>query len=91
MSGTGKRFSNVETQRFVEINGTQLMEELNLSETTQMSEVRDFINQFIYEERLYMQTELNDFNAEMINRAYAEINVTEVVDDCMHLLLNTKA
>lgn len=91
MSITEKTFSNEETKRFVEINGTQLMEELNLSDTTQVSEVRNFINQFIYEERLYMQTELNDFNAEMINRAYAAINVPEVVDDCMRLMLNTKA
>lgn len=90
MSGTEKTFSNIETQRFVEINGTQLMEELNLSALTQVSEVKEFINQYIHEERLYMQMELNDFNVEMINRAYEAINVTEVVEDCMQLLLNTK-
>lgn len=83
MSKTHTGFTNTETKQFIETNSDYLVEVMEEEEATTLSEVTDIIKTYMDEERYFMQTELNAFNVEMIERAYRAIVVKEVVHHVM--------
>lgn len=89
MSTTPKTFSTKETESFVALNSDYLVQEIEDNALTQEKDVTDYIKRYMHNERCFMQTEMNTLNVEVIDQAYARIDVAEVVKRVMFMALNT--